>query len=101
MMPDVLLDSRNRAPELELIEALERDGHDVAGAKIRILALRDVASWHVKLLAMMEDVRWRLGHQADRIRQCTDQRGMNVVFDKKPTKKMLAAVQGKLPLGSV
>lgn len=101
MTPDVLLDSRNRAPELELIEALERDGHDVDGAKIRILALRDVASWQVKLLAMMEDVRWRLGHQADRIRQCTDQRGMNVVFDKKPTKKMLAAAQGKLPLGSV
>ena len=100
MTPDVLLDSRNRAPELELIEALERDGHDVAGAKIRILALRDVASWQVKLLAMMEDVRWRLGHQVDRIRQCTDQRGMNVVFDKKPTKKMVATAQGKLPLGS-
>lgn len=100
MTPDVLLDSRNRAPELELIEALERDGHDVAGAKIRILALRDAAAWQVKLLAMMEDVRWRLGHQADRIRQCTDQRGMNVVFDKKPTKKMVAAAQGALPLGS-
>jgi len=37
---DTLMDPRNPAPELDLIKQLERDGHDVTGARVRILALR-------------------------------------------------------------
>jgi prophage antirepressor-like protein len=40
----VLLDPKNRAPEMELIAQLEADGHDVSGAKVRILAMRNAVA---------------------------------------------------------
>lgn len=43
LSPANLLDQRNRALELEVVEQLEKDGYDVMGLKMRILALRDVA----------------------------------------------------------
>ena len=39
MTVDVLLDERNPAPEFALLEALEKAGYDVNGARIRIESL--------------------------------------------------------------
>ncbi|ACY84441.1 antirepressor protein [Edwardsiella piscicida] len=47
--PRVILDERNRAPELELLEVLERDGYDVTGAKIRIHAMYYIAKQLIEM----------------------------------------------------
>ncbi|HAV7170328.1 TPA: hypothetical protein JA123_29265, partial [Klebsiella oxytoca] len=40
----VILDEKNRAPELELLDALQKDGCDVQGARIRIHAMYNIAN---------------------------------------------------------
>jgi prophage antirepressor-like protein len=80
----VLLDKRNRKPELELMEALAKDGHDVTGARLRIEALhlavefgemsrRRMANWQGRLKALLTEV---TDHQREQ--------GLNVLFSRAP-----------------
>ncbi|MDF7676793.1 hypothetical protein PT286_08615 [Neisseriaceae bacterium ESL0693] len=49
----VMLDKCNRVPDLELLEVLEHDGYDVAGAKVRIYALYNIVQY---LFVMCQDI---------------------------------------------
>lgn len=84
MTPRVLLDPKNRALELELIAQLEKDGYDVAGLKVRILALRDAAGYCEEMRSVMGAVRDRLSPLAERLSTGSFERGTNVMFSGKP-----------------
>lgn len=80
LAPSVLLDPKNRAPELELIAQLEKDGYDVMGAKMRILAMRD-AMWY------LENYRNNMAHMYEKLKPLVDickngmrENGKNVKF---------------------
>ena len=84
LLPTVLLDPRNRAPEMELIEALERDGHDVTGARLRIIGWkraleaaergrRRMANWEVRLTALRDEVQ---NYQREE--------GLSILFSRAP-----------------
>jgi prophage antirepressor-like protein len=79
-----LLDKRNRKPELELMDALAKDGYDVTGARLRIEALhlavefgemsrRRMQKWEMQLKDLMQEV---ASHQREQ--------GMNVLFSRPP-----------------
>jgi hypothetical protein len=82
--PERLMDGKNPAPEMDLIQALERDGCNVAGAKIRIIAMRDALRQCIemreglivagKLAAKMHDI----------VSVAREVRGKNVLFKGKP-----------------
>lgn len=84
MTPRVLLDPKNRALELELIEQLEKDGHDVAGLKVRILALRDAAGYCEEMRSVMHAVRDRLQPLTEKLSTGSFERGANIMFVGKP-----------------
>lgn len=88
-----LLDETNPAPELELIAKLERDGHDVEGARLRIQAMRvalkyaertrkRLANWETRICALMQEVKdFQIEHS------------MGVVFEGKITPLVRMAYQ--------
>ncbi|WP_370547459.1 Rha family transcriptional regulator [Edwardsiella tarda] len=80
MTPRVILDIRNRAPELELLEALERDGHDITGAKIRIHAMYDITGQFVAMQKELATVRSYLSTLNDMLKGRSEERGLNVCF---------------------
>lgn len=84
MTPKVLIDPKNRALELELIDQLEKDGHDVMGAKMRIIALRDAAENYVMLQARMQNWSNRIDSVREEISVYSSQRGKNVLFSRDP-----------------
>lgn len=84
LSPRVLLDNKNRALELELLDQLARDGHDVSGARIRILAMRDA-------LDRAEHSRLRMANWQQRTRALSEEfeaygreQGKNVIFNREP-----------------
>ena len=85
--PERLTDPKNKAPELDLIQALERDGHDVTGAKVRIMAMRDAMNQMVEmreaLMAVSTLAKW-VHDFADVARE---KRGKNVLFVGKPDQR--------------
>lgn len=80
MTPRALMDPKNRALELELLEQLERDGHDVAGVKVRILAMRQAMAQVEQTKDDMRRVRERLGPIMEIIDVGLAERGLNVKF---------------------
>lgn len=82
--PERLMDGRNRAPELELIQALEKDGYDVAGAKIRIVALHEAMGQCIEMRAALMSAA-RLAEQIHNTTSVAkENRGKNVLFDGAP-----------------
>ncbi|MBS3895106.1 phage antirepressor N-terminal domain-containing protein [Serratia marcescens] len=80
MTPRVILDERNRAPELELLEALHLDGYDITGAKIRIHAMYGIVKQFIKMQNELSLARRHLSVVNDIIKNQTVQRGSNVSF---------------------
>ncbi|HHB6782242.1 TPA: phage antirepressor N-terminal domain-containing protein [Klebsiella pneumoniae] len=76
----VILDERNRAPELELLEALEKDGNDVTGAKIRIHAMYGIAKEFIEIQSELSHMKKYLVAINDIVNNQTVERGMNVCF---------------------
>ncbi|EOY8024250.1 phage antirepressor N-terminal domain-containing protein [Salmonella enterica] len=76
----VILDERNRAPELELLDELEKDGCDVQGARIRIHAMYDIAKQFIYMQSELSDMRRYLSAINDIVKNQTAERGMNVCF---------------------
>ncbi|HIE8537779.1 TPA: phage antirepressor N-terminal domain-containing protein [Klebsiella pneumoniae] len=76
----VILDERNRAPELELLEALEKDGNDVTGAKIRIHAMYGIAKQFIEMQSELSHMKKYLVAINDIVNNQTVERGMNVCF---------------------
>ncbi len=78
--PRVILDERNRAPELELLEVLERDGYDVTGAKIRIHAMYYIAKQLIEIQKELSTASRYMSAVNDIIKNQTIQRGSNISF---------------------
>lgn len=76
----VILDERNRAPELELLDALENDGCDMQGARIRIHAMYGIAKQFIYMQSELSDMRRYLSVINDIVKNQTAERGMNVCF---------------------
>ncbi|MEZ7027267.1 antirepressor protein Ant [Klebsiella pneumoniae] len=76
----VILDERNRAPELELLEALQKDGCDVQGARIRIHAMYDIAKQFIHMQSELAEMKKYLRVINDIVNNQTVERGMNVCF---------------------
>ncbi|HBW8188762.1 TPA: antirepressor protein Ant [Klebsiella pneumoniae] len=76
----VILDERNRAPELELLEALEKDGNDVTGAKIRIHAMYGIAKQFIEIQSELSHMKKYLVAINDIVNNQTVECGMNVCF---------------------
>lgn len=81
--PRVIIDEMNRAPELELLEALENDGYDVKGAKIRIHAMYGIVKQHMEMQKDISEMRRYLSAMKDIVEYQTTERGMNVSFTGK------------------
>ncbi|WP_395839891.1 Rha family transcriptional regulator, partial [Edwardsiella tarda] len=78
--PRVILDERNRAPELELLEVLEHDGYDVTGAKIRIHAMYYIAKQLIEIQKELSTASRYMSAVNDIIKNQTIQRGSNISF---------------------
>lgn len=83
MTPRVLTDPANRFLELELLSQLEKDGHDVAGVKIRIVAMRDALVQVEDLKTTLRYIGERLGPLVEKASVGLIERGKNVVFHGK------------------
>ncbi|MGQ6015078.1 phage antirepressor N-terminal domain-containing protein [Serratia sp. IR-2025] len=80
MTPRVILDEKNRAPELELLEALERDGYDVTGARIRIHAMYGVSKQLIEMQRELCEAMKYVSTVKDIIKNLNVERGTNVSF---------------------
>ncbi|MDR0770816.1 MAG: Bro-N domain-containing protein [Burkholderiales bacterium] len=80
----VLTDPKNATPELDLIRALERDGHDVMGAKVRIIALRDAVTHYANLLNHSHRLIHNMEIMARDMKSAATPFGKNVLFSRKP-----------------
>lgn len=76
----VILDERNRAPELELLDALQKDGCDVQGARIRIHAMYDIAKQFIHMQSELSEMKKYLRVINDIVKGQTVERGMSVCF---------------------
>lgn len=79
----VILDEKNRAPELELLDALQKDGCDVQGARIRIHAMYNIANQLLHMQSELTEMRRYLSVINDIAKSQTTERGMNVCFTGK------------------
>ncbi|OWF76982.1 hypothetical protein B4900_17835 [Yersinia rohdei] len=80
MSPRTILDERNRAPELELIEQLEKDGYDLTGVKVRIHAMYGIAK---QVIHLQETFGWcakEMKSVTEALKNNSTERGMNVSF---------------------
>jgi len=80
MTPRVILDERNRAPELELLEALQRDGYDITGVRIRIHAMYGITRQFIEMQKELSLANRYLSSLNDIIKNQTIERGNNVCF---------------------
>lgn len=80
MTPSTILDEKNRAPELELLEALENDGYDITGAKIRIYAMYGIAKQLIEIQKILAETKKLTARINEHINYGTADRGMNVDF---------------------
>lgn len=76
-----LVDERNRAPELELIEQLEKDGFDISGVKARIYALHDVAETTVEMEDMFNQSRKMMQRLNDNFKWAEKTGGLNFSYE--------------------
>lgn len=80
----VLLDKRNRRPELELMDALAKDGHDVTGARLRIEALHMAVELAEMTRHRMRNWQGRLRDLMDEVKNRQGEQGLNVLFSWPP-----------------
>lgn len=80
MTPRVILDENNRAPELELLDALQHDGYDITGAKIRIHAMYGIVKQFIEMQNELSIAKRHLSAVTDIVKNQTVQRGSNVSF---------------------
>lgn len=92
-----LTDPRNPAPELDLIKQLERDGHDVTGARVRILALRDQLTYMLMNHARMGVWQERLASMAQELRDYQGLQGLGALFSREPTGISRLSFAAQLP----
>ncbi|MFH6895071.1 Bro-N domain-containing protein [Providencia huaxiensis] len=90
LTPSSLIDNRNPAPELDLIEQLERDGFDVTGAKVRIHALHNSAKQAVQIEELFVDTKKMLHRLKDSFDIGSRLGGANVVFEGKDKGVMIS-----------
>lgn len=84
LSPRALMDPKNRAPELELIAELEKNGHDVTGAKMRILAMRQNMAQVEDTKETLRQVKSKIGAALEACTVGLIERGKNVKFIGKP-----------------
>jgi prophage antirepressor-like protein len=84
LSPRVLTDPKNGVPELELIAQLEKDGHNVTGAKVRILAMREAMCQVEEAKSTLRYVYEKLGPLLETCKVGIYQYGKNVQFIGKP-----------------
>ncbi|MGJ3353418.1 hypothetical protein [Providencia sp. Je.9.19] len=85
-----MIDNENPAPELDLIEQLERDGFDVTGAKVRIHALHNSAKQAVQIEELFVDTKKMLHRLKDSFDVGSRLGGANVVFEGKDKGVMIS-----------
>ncbi len=90
LTPSSLIDNKNPAPELDLIEQLERDGFDVTGAKVRIHALHNSAKQAVQIEELFVDTKKMLHRLKDSFDIGSRLGGANVVFEGKDKGVMIS-----------
>lgn len=90
LTPSSLIDNRNPAPELDLIEQLESDGFDVTGAKVRIHALHNSAKQAVQIEELFVDTKKMLHRLKDSFDIGSRLGGANVVFEGKDKGVMIS-----------
>ncbi|MCW2255705.1 prophage antirepressor-like protein [Providencia alcalifaciens] len=90
LTPSSLIDNENPAPELDLIEQLERDGFDVTGAKVRIHALHNSAKQAVQIEELFVDTKKILHRLKDSFDIGSRLGGANVVFEGKDKGVMIS-----------
>ena len=84
LSPQVLMDPRNRALEVELLDQLARDGHDVSGARIRVTAMREGLARYLRAQNRMGNWQQRLAALADELEAYKREQGVGVLFDRPP-----------------
>lgn len=92
-----LSDPANPRPELDLLRQLERDGHDVRGARVRIIALHHQlknAAMAVKRMGLWEQ---RLKNTVEELVTYQGEMGPGAIFDQEPTGLMRSAFASQLP----
>lgn len=84
LSPRVLMDPSNRALEVELLDQLARDGHDVSGARLRITAMREELMRYLRAQKRMENWQQRLTALTDELEAYKRECGLGVLFDRTP-----------------
>ena len=84
LSPKVLMDPRNRALEVELLDQLARDGHDVSGARIRVTAMREGLARYLRAQNRMGNWQQRLAALVDELEAYKREQGVGVLFDRPP-----------------
>lgn len=88
LTPAVLLDDRNRAIELELLDELERDGYDVSGVRLRVLALRYAAKQHLETQRDLSKLKYYLNEMNRAVDDGRKVFGLNVDFGNPKHKRL-------------
>jgi hypothetical protein len=89
LTPARIIDPRNRKPELELLERLKADGHDVAGAEVRIKSMHGICEWSEITRNQITDLNTRLKLITRSLDDYTHERGLNVTFYRNPAEPTL------------
>ena len=84
LTPRVLIDPKNRKPELELIAQLEADGNDVTGARLRVEAMHLAMEQVEDAKSTLRAIRDRLGPLVEMCSVGSFERGKNVLFSRPP-----------------
>lgn len=84
LSPQALMDPRNRALEVELLDQLARDGHDVSGARIRVTAMREGLARYLRAQNRMGNWQQRLTALTDELEAYKREQGVGVLFDRPP-----------------
>ncbi|EGR1131322.1 KilA-N domain-containing protein [Vibrio cholerae] len=88
LTPAVLLDDRNRAIELDLLDELERDGYEIIGVRLRILALRQAAKQHIQIQRDLNSLRYFISEMSKTIDNGSKTYGLNVDFSGSHRKRI-------------
>ncbi|HGY0709277.1 KilA-N domain-containing protein [Vibrio cholerae] len=88
LTPAVLLDDRNRAIELDLLDDLERDGYEITGVRLRILALRQAAKQHMQIQRDLNSLRYFISEMSKAIDNGSKTYGLNVDFSGSHRKRI-------------
>ncbi|MEM8511097.1 prophage antirepressor-like protein [Massilia sp. MP_M2] len=84
LTPKMMLDAKNPAPELRLLDQLSADGHDVSGPRIRILAMLSGLEYSENLRERV--ARWEraMASLGEDMSSLSRERGKPVIFGRAP-----------------